>query len=76
MNFRSNTKKKADILGIRGYIKNLSDGSVEMVAWGQKEKVDELIQYCKNGPDRARVHAAEVKEIEAKQPFIDFKIKQ
>ena len=42
--FRDNTRKKAEELGLKGYAKNLEDGTVEVVAEGNEEKINDLIK--------------------------------
>ncbi len=58
--FRSSTRRKALQLGLRGWVRNLYDGRVEVVAEGQEEKVDELIEWCRRGPLTAHVSGVEV----------------
>ncbi len=53
--FRHNTKKKADELGLKGYAKNLPDGTVEVVAQGSQENLEELIAFIRKGPGIAQV---------------------
>jgi acylphosphatase len=53
--FRSQTKNKADINGVKGWIRNLPDGRVEAVFEGEKEAVQKLVEFCKHGPFGARV---------------------
>ncbi|MCP4670960.1 MAG: acylphosphatase [Desulfobacula sp.] len=48
--FRAETKKTADRLGINGYVKNLSDGSVEAMLQGDSSIVARMIQWCNKGP--------------------------
>ncbi len=43
--FRATTKRKADELGLKGFVRNLSDGSVELVAQGKKEAFKTLLQF-------------------------------
>ena len=47
--FRYNTKNKADKLKINGFIKNLSDKRVEIVAEGDKENIKRFLEWCKKG---------------------------
>ncbi|MDU6434221.1 MAG: acylphosphatase [Pantoea sp.] len=50
------TQAQASQLGVLGYARNLDDGSVEVLAWGESEKVDALIAWLKaGGPRGARV---------------------
>jgi acylphosphatase len=59
--FRDSTRVKAKELGVYGWVKNRSDGDVEVLAEGPVEKVAQLITWCHHGPPRARV--TQVKEI-------------
>lgn len=60
--FRDNTRKKAMELGLTGYAKNLPDGTVEIVAEGKEEKINELIEFIKKGPGIAKVADIKIKE--------------
>ncbi|CNH62305.1 acylphosphatase [Yersinia aldovae] len=54
--FRYNTQRQAQELGVTGYARNCDDGSVEVVACGELQAVDELIAWFKQGgPRGARV---------------------
>ena len=58
--FRANTQKKAKALDLKGWVKNLPDGRVEAVFEGEKEKVNQIIQWCKSGPSFARVDDVQI----------------
>ncbi len=47
--------RAANKLGVTGYVKNLPDGSVEILAEGQRGELEELIQLAKTGPTWAHV---------------------
>ena len=53
--FRYHTQETALSLGLKGWVKNRKDGSVEAVFEGDKGKVDQIIQWCHRGPSEARV---------------------
>lgn len=53
--FRFFVEKHAQRLGLRGYAKNLSDGTVEVVAAGKPALVDELAGHLQQGPRLAYV---------------------
>lgn len=72
--FRSNAKEKADELNIKGFVKNNSDGSVEIVAKGDKDKLDEFFQWCKHGPSTAKVENFQVDFVGEEKNFDDFSI--
>jgi acylphosphatase len=73
--FRFNTKKFALDLGLKGYAKNLQDGTVEVVAEGPEEKLKELVEFCKRGPELAKVSKIDVKFEKLKNEFEGFEIR-
>ena len=58
--FRASTRDKAKALGIKGWVKNCQDGSVEAVFEGEKEAVNTMVNWCKKGPAGALVKRVEV----------------
>lgn len=58
--FRDNTKMKAVSLGLVGFVRNLEDGRVEVVAEGEEEKLKELLEFCKKGEWGAEVTGIEI----------------
>ena len=58
--FRASTKDEADRLGVSGWVRNLSDGSVEAVFEGEKKKVEEIVGWCHRGPAGARVSKVDI----------------
>ncbi|MBS4014268.1 MAG: acylphosphatase [Bacteroidetes bacterium] len=66
--FRYFVKENAKSLGLNGFVKNLTDGSVYVEATGEENDLDTLIDYCKKGPDWARVE----KVIITKTPIVEF----
>jgi acylphosphatase len=59
--FRHSTRLEAKRLGVRGFARNLPDGSVEVLAHGTAAAIDELRVWLGRGPDQARV--TEVREV-------------
>lgn len=53
--FRDNCRAEAQRLGVRGSVRNRADGSVEVVAEGPRERVEQLLAWCRHGPPRATV---------------------
>ena len=53
--YRYSAKIKAESLGIRGSVQNLSDGSVFVKAQGEKEAIDDFVRWCYKGPPGAIV---------------------
>ena len=60
--FRFYTNKKAVELGIKGYVKNMPDGSVYIEAEADEITLDHFIIWCKKGPTWARVNDLQVNE--------------
>lgn len=63
--FRASTMEKAKMLGLSGWCKNKEDGSVEIVAEGKPELMQQLIDWCHHGPESAEVNNVLVEEIES-----------
>ncbi len=72
--FRWFVYKNAKELGLKGYVKNLNDGSVQAVLFGNKEIVEKLIDLCYKGPSYAIVNRIDIEECTDKG-FNDFMIK-
>ena len=72
--FRDNIRKKARELGLTGYARNLADGTVEVVAEGDEEKINELLSFIKRDPGASRVTGIKVKHKESEN-FKNFEIK-
>ncbi|MGC0788197.1 acylphosphatase [Pantoea agglomerans] len=71
--FRYSTQAEARTLGVLGYARNLDDGSVEVLAWGEAEQVDALIAWLKaGGPRSARVEKVLVEPYQPAEPPRDF----
>lgn len=61
--YRQSTKEKALTLDITGSVMNKKNGDVEIIATGSKEKLDELVDWCRQGPPKAVVKNIIVKEL-------------
>ena len=72
--FRAETKYEADKRKVNGWVRNLPDGRVEAVFEGEKDSTDELIEFCRKGPPRARVENIKVTWEDYSGEFEDFKI--
>ena len=72
--FRETTKYVADQSGIKGFIRNEADGSVYAEAEGEQWELDSFLEWCNDGPDRAKVEACEVTDDAELKSFKDFVI--
>ncbi|MDQ0589117.1 acylphosphatase [Variovorax paradoxus] len=71
--YRWSMVQAARRLGVRGWVRNRRDGSVEALAFGPAAAVDALVSWARSGPDGARVDALEVVEAPAPaEPPSDF----
>jgi len=73
--YRFYAVSRAESLGLKGFARNLSDGSVEVVAEGPKEKLEELISELHAGPGTARVEEVKVVRGKASNEFKGFSIR-
>jgi acylphosphatase len=58
--YRQSTASEAGRLELVGWVRNLSDGSVEVVAEGARAAVEGLVAWCRRGPPSAQVASVEV----------------
>ncbi len=73
--FRYYTRKKAEQLGVRGYVRNLKNGNVEIVTVGETKQVDTLIEWARSGSPAAVVNDLKIKAIdELEEKYQDFEI--
>jgi len=61
--YRATAKDVADQLGIKGWVKNLPDNNVEITATAPEETLQKFINWCKQGPPKARVDEVIVEEL-------------
>ena len=71
--FRDSTVKKAQELGVKGFINNEPDGSVYIEAEGSKEALKKFLNWCHEGPPFAKVESVAIEELELTY-FEKFKI--
>ncbi|HOK08292.1 MAG TPA: acylphosphatase [Candidatus Hydrogenedens sp.] len=73
--FRYATYRKAVQLGLRGWVRNKKDGTVEAVFDGPEEKVQEMLLWCHKGPLGAKVSHVDVSWEETSENYTTFEIK-
>ncbi len=74
MFFRAATQDKARSLGLAGWVRNLPDGRVELLAEGTYDAVGELLAWCRVGPRLARVDRCEVSEEQPSGDLVGFNV--
>lgn len=74
--YRYNTWEEASRLGLTGYVQNLPNGTVLIVAEGNLPMLQQLLQWAEQGPRAAQVQQVEVSFTEASGEFGDFSIQR
>ena len=72
--FRACARDRALELGIRGIIRNLPDGRVEIVAQGSASLLERFVEWCWQGPDNAFVEDLQIEDWAAGCDFETFSI--
>jgi acylphosphatase len=70
--YRAFAKRAADALQVTGFAENMPDGSVRIIAEGEREKLEEFIKECKKGPSLAEVESIDKKWYPYKGEFVYF----
>jgi acylphosphatase len=71
--FRAFVKENAERLDIKGFVRNLEDGRVEVFLEGEPDPVNKMLELCKQGPKHSQIKNVEIKE-EKFQGFKTFKV--
>lgn len=75
VSFRYYTRRRAIELGVVGYVRNTWDGSVEVVAEGQRPDLEELLAMLRVGPRAAVVTRVDVQWAAATNAFRSFEVR-
>ena len=71
--YRVTAKEIADELGVKGWVRNLPDRNVEITVTATEELLQKFIDWCKQGPPKARVEDVIIEELVLEE-FKDFRI--
>ena len=71
--YRATAKDIADQFGIKGWVRNLPNNNVEITATATEELLQKFIDWCKQGPPRAKVDDVIVEELNLEE-FNGFRI--
>jgi acylphosphatase len=72
--FRASTQREAKRLGLTGWVKNTSDGTVEFVAEGEEQELRQLLGWAQRGPSAARVDMVDTRWRSYTGEFTEFRI--
>jgi len=70
--FRASAVEQATRLGVKGWVRNRRDGSVELLAEGEDAAVGALVSWCHHGPPHARVDRVQVERQDYQGEFRAF----
>lgn len=73
--FRASAKQKADVLGVKGFVRNQPDGSVYVEAEAAPEVLKIFLAWCHQGPERAQMLQVETTSA-ALQNFVEFEVRR
>jgi len=60
--FRASAREKAEELDVKGFVRNEPNGNVYIEAEADENTLQQFIEWCRQGPPRARVEKVDVKE--------------
>lgn len=60
--FRASAKRVAESLDLKGWVKNTNSGNVEIIVTGEQSNVEEFINWCRIGPEKAVVQEIIINE--------------
>ena len=72
--FRASAQREARQLGLTGWVKNRTDGAVELIAEGEEGRVKDFLAWAQTGPSTARVDRVETRWRSYTGEFPGFKI--
>ncbi len=74
--FRASTVAQAQRFGVTGWVRNCPDGSVEVTAEGTRASIEQLIDWCRRGPEGAHVSRVQLAWEQPQNNFVGFGIRR
>ena len=74
VNFRRNVKGFCDNNGVKGFVKNMGDGSVLIRAWASPEKIDSLVGFIRGSPGISKVEDVKISNEDSEESYNLFEI--
>jgi acylphosphatase len=73
--FRAYAVRISSVYGVKGWVKNMPDGNVQVLAQGDKQNLELYINHLRQGPSLSYVSDIEIEEIDHAESYEDFDIK-
>jgi len=73
--FRASTREVAQRLGIIGWVRNMPDGSVETHIQGDDNAVEQMLDWCRQGPPGARVDYVDITDALIQKEYRSFSVR-
>lgn len=73
--FRAATREQAKRLGVTGWVRNLPDGRVEVLACGERGQLEALVEWLHEGPPHANVSGVDVDWQQTDEDHLDFEVR-
>ncbi|KKB64673.1 acylphosphatase [Robbsia andropogonis] len=70
--YRAAAVRRAHLIGVRGWVRNVADGTVEGVIQGSVDQVDRMLEWLRLGPPMARVETVDSERIPDDRRFSHF----
>jgi acylphosphatase len=75
MNFRYNTQQQATKLGLVGFVRNLSDGRIEIEVQGDEDKVEQMLAWCQQEPHGKYIKSILFRRDEPVERYTEFVVR-
>jgi acylphosphatase len=73
--FRDSTQRQALALHLSGWVRNLANGSVEVMLAGPDQDVSAMLDWLKHGPPRARVDNLIIEHFDSDEQMSEFEVR-
>jgi len=73
--YRASARREGALLGLRGWVRNVSDGSVALHLEGDPAVVEAMLEWCRSGPPAARVSRLEVSDAPSDESLEGFEVR-
>lgn len=75
MNFRFNAQRQANKLGLVGFVRNLTDGRIEIEAQGEENNVKKMLDWCQEEPHSSQIRSILFRYDEPANRYSDFSVR-